>query len=108
MKRINVLCAVLLVAAVGAFTAYNYRYYTNKDTLGPVIEMDESEIYVSVRDPESQLLYGVTATDAKDGDVTDLMMVEGVSNFIDKDTRRVSYVAFDNDNHVSKASRKMI
>ena len=108
MRKENVLCAILLVAAAGAFTAYNYRYYKNQDTLGPVIEMDEPQIYVSVKDPESQLLYGVTATDAKDGDVTDQMMVEGVSDFIDKDTRRVSYVAFDNDNHVSKASRNMI
>ena len=108
MKKLNVLCAILLIAAIGAFTAYNYRYYKNQDTLGPVIDMDEPVVYVSVRDPESQLLYGVTATDAKDGDVSDLLMVENISDFTEKDTRTVSYVAFDHDNHVSKATRKMV
>ena len=108
MKKLNILSAVILLLAIGAFAAYNVRYYKNKDTLGPIVEMDAETIYVSVKDPESQLLYGMKATDAKDGDVTDLMMVESVSPFIAPDTREVTYAAFDNDRHVTKAVRKLV
>ena len=108
MKKLNILSAVILLLAIGAFAAYNVRYYKNKDTLGPIVEMDAETIYVSVKDPESQLLYGMKATDAKDGDVTDLMMVESISPFTAPDTREVTYAAFDNDRHVTKAVRKLV
>lgn len=46
--------------------------------------MDNSEISVSIHADEVELLSGVTAYDAKDGDVTDSLAVEHISNFIEK------------------------
>ncbi len=108
MRKLNLLCAAVLVVSIGVFAAYNVREYRTRDTLGPVVGMEEEKIYVSVKDPESQLLSGMVATDAKDGDVTDLMMVESISPFVSPDTREVTYAAFDNDRHVTKAVRKMV
>ena len=51
-----------------------------KDGKGPEISMDNSEISVSIHADEAELLSGVTAYDAKDGDVTDSLAVEHISN----------------------------
>lgn len=107
MVRSRILCTLVLIASVAAFGLFNWNYYKNKDTLGPVINMDSSDIVVSVNDPQSQVMAGVTATDSKDGNVTDLILIENLSEFVEEDTRIVSYAAFDKDNHVSKAQRRM-
>lgn len=107
-KKTAILCTVLLAASVALFVVYNLREYQERDTLGPIIDMNSPEIYVSVSDPESQLLYGMTAKDAEDGDVTGSILVESISNFIEEDTRIVRYAAFDSSNNVTKASRRLI
>lgn len=70
--------------------------------------MDNSEISVSIHADEAELLAGVTAYDAKDGDVTDSLAVEHISNFIEKGRRKISIVAFDSDNNVTHAEREMV
>lgn len=70
--------------------------------------MDNSEISVSIHADEAELLSGVTAYDAKDGDVTDSLAVEHISNFIEKGRRKISIVAFDSDNNVTHAEREMV
>lgn len=107
MKK-NLFSTLVLILAAAAFVLYNRNYYRGKDSLGPIIEMDSAEIYVSVYDPDQQPLAGMTATDGKDGDVTSLMLIENISDFVAENTRVVSYAAFDRDNHVSKAERRMI
>ena len=107
MRGSRILCTLVLIASAAAFGLYNWNYYRSKDTLGPVISMDSSDIFVSVNDPQSQVMAGVTARDSKDGDVTDLMLIEDLSDFVEENTRIVSYAAFDKDNHVSKAQRRM-
>lgn len=107
MRGSRILCTLVLVASAAVFGLFNWDYYRSKDTLGPVISMDSSDIFVSVNDPQSQVMAGVTAMDSKDGDVTNLMLIENLSDFVEEDTRIVSYAAFDKDNHVSKAQRRM-
>ena len=84
------------------------RQRTGKDGKGPEISMDNSEISVSIHADEAELLSGVTAYDAKDGDVTDSLAVEHISNFIEKGRRKISIVAFDSDNNVTHAEREMV
>ena len=107
MKRLKWLSVVIFLAAIGIFIDYNRKVIKNRDALGPVIEMDEKRIFISVNDKEDMLLKGIRATDSKDGDVTDSLVVESMSGFVDGTTRYVNYAAFDKDNHVSKASRKL-
>ena len=108
MRGSRIICTLVLIASAAAFGLFNWNYYRKLDTLGPIISMDSSDIYVSVNDPQSQVMAGVKATDSRDGDVTQLMLIEDLSSFVSKDTRIVSYAAFDRDNHVSKAQRRMI
>ena len=107
MKNFKWLSLLVLLFSVLIFGGYNWKVLKNQDKLGPVITMDEAQIYVSIKDDESVLLKGVTATDNKDGDVTSSLVIESISSFVDG-KRYVNYAAFDSDNHVSKASRKVV
>ena len=76
---------ILFLASSLAFGGCLMRQRTGKkDGKGPEISMDNSEISVSIHADEAELLSGVTAYDAKDGDVTDSLAVEHISNFIEK------------------------
>lgn len=107
MKRLNVFSAILFVAAAVIFAAYTITERMNNDTAVPVITVNDELISISVNDPEEALLKGITASDAKDGDVTDSIVVESISNFYGDKKRIVSYAAFDSDMNVSKASREI-
>lgn len=104
-KRISIIffaCSALLFA---------FCIVTNKsgtDRNGPDITMDKDEIEVSITDDKDALLAGVSAKDSKDGDVTDSLVVESISNFIEKGRRKVSIVAFDSDNNITRATRELV
>ena len=98
----------IVIAAVGLMLIYQLVKTIKKDSAGPVIQCDKETITVSIEDPESALLKGVTARDKKDGDLTDSILVEKLSGLYDGNKRTVTYVAFDSDNHISKLERKVI
>ena len=108
MRIEKILCTLVLLAALALFARYEYRAFQANDTVGPNIEMDATQIEVSVNDLKATLLLGMTATDAEDGDVTDSLVVENISEFIEENTRTVSYAAFDKNNNVTKTSRRMV
>ena len=110
MKVLNILCSVFLIITIIVFGIYNYRLYLTTDTESPVIHMDKDIIEVSVKDDVSTLLKGVTAYDNRDGDVTDSIGIENITEFIDDEytTRQINYVAFDQDAHVAKAHRRLV
>ena len=98
---------VFVVVAV-YFGIFEWRAKQREDSSGPVITMEEDTITVSVSDDESALLQGITATDRKDGDVTDSIVVESLSSFISDARRTVTYAAFDSDDHVTRKSRSVV
>lgn len=91
--------AVLVTAFFGI-----YRHMT-ADQQGPILKVDDEEMVCSVEDGDKELLDGVTARDDHDGDVTDRVMVENISNFTGDGKRIVTYVVADSSNHVSRATR---
>lgn len=108
MHRTRAAVLVLFLASSLAFGGCLARQRTGKDGRGPEIAMENREISVSIHADEAELLAGVTAQDKKDGDVTDSIAVEHISNFIEKGRRKISIVAFDSDNNVSHAEREMV
>jgi hypothetical protein len=60
---------------------------------------------VSANDDETKLLSGVTAKDAQDGDLTDQIIIGGVSKLISKDTAKVTLLVFDSDHNMGKVVR---
>lgn len=98
---LTILAAVLMAAAVIKTVGF-------RDTDGPEITMDQSSITVDVDCTDEELLQGITAADKKDGDVTDSLVVESLSNFIEKGRRQVTVAAFDQDHNVTKAAREVV
>ncbi len=81
---------------------------TRLDSTMPNIELESDEIHVSIHDDRSVLLNGVSANDGKDGDLSDRVIVESISRFIDVGTSKVTYAVWDDDDHVVKTTRKVI
>lgn len=95
------ICALdVVLAALSVFL------YMRQDRTVPVISFAESDnavVYTEGMDT-SLLLNGVIVTDEEDGDVSDTLLIEKIS-----DTSRgdviVTYAAMDGSNNVAKASR---
>lgn len=98
---------LLFVVTLGAFAAFLFLHRSQVDSRGPVIDIEDPLIEVSVEDGDERFLEGVTASDSSDGDVTESVAVENVSNFYSGGKRLITYVAFDSDNHVGRATREM-
>lgn len=108
MRRIRLLSIVIFALAVIAFGITKWNSWINRDSTGPVIVMEQESVTVSVLDDEAAILSGVKAMDGKDGDVTDSLIVENMSNFIEKGRRTVTIAAFDSDSHVTKETIEVI
>lgn len=102
LKTILIICLVLVTAAFAAGQVYS-RVVT--DTVPPVITLDSDSITVSVEDGRDALLRGVTASDAKDGDLTGQIIVSSVSKLISNNTAKVSYMVFDKAGNMASATR---
>ncbi len=98
---LTVLAAVLMLAAF-------VRTMGGSDSNGPEITMDQDSITVGIDCTDEEILAGITATDAKDGDVTDSLVVEELSNFIETGRRMATIAAFDQDNNVTKVTREIV
>ena len=108
MRIEKTLSTLVLLAAICVFGLYMINVVLENDTVGPNIQMDDTRIEVSVNDPQVKLLRGMTASDARDGDVTATLVVENISNFVSENTRTVTYAAFDKDNNVTKTTRSLV
>lgn len=107
MRRLRTLSITLFIASLILFGINYYRKSIYEDRTGPVFQIEDNVIEVSVKDDEKALLKGLAATDAADGDVTDSVIVESISPFTGTGRRIVNYAAFDSDNHVTHAKREL-
>lgn len=106
MKKLTaIILSVLTVLSVGGLVVYVFHQRTVNGGEAPVIEFASDVLQVPTTATEAELLQGVTATDAEDGDVTASVLVESVSRFVSGNTVKVTYAAFDAQNHVTKATR---
>lgn len=104
-KKGKWLLLLLVLICCGGFAAYQILWTQAYDRDPPQITMDSDELTLSVSDPESALLQGVTATDPQDGDVTDSLVVESVRGVVAEQEFTVTYAAFDDAGNVAKAQR---
>lgn len=104
-QAIVILLAILVVANVVSY------FYFGASTKGipPKISCpaDVLEITVEQSRVAEVLLKDVAASDQQDGDLTDRITIGGVSKLITKDTAKVTYLVFDNDNNVASCTRKI-
>lgn len=107
-KRTTILPLLLIVLCVAALIGYQLLDRIRRDTKAPEITMDSQVLALSVADPEAALLQGMTATDERDGNVTDSMVVERITMLDSIGRASVSYAAFDAAGNVAKASREIL
>ncbi|MGN0292602.1 MAG: hypothetical protein ACI4D3_01220 [Lachnospiraceae bacterium] len=107
MKYIRVLVVVLFLISAGGYAGLRYYYEQNLDDTAPVITCDTDAIEISTEDPESALLEGVTASDDKDGDITDEIAVEHIGPFLSDGSREVTYVVCDSFHNTGRAVRTL-
>ncbi|MBO4848350.1 MAG: hypothetical protein J5586_04270 [Clostridia bacterium] len=108
-KRILTFLLSVLAVVTVVFLIYLWQEQYRTGRGKPTIICPTESIYVSVEnlsDP-GVLLRDVTAMDAEDGDITSSLVVESVSQFVEKDHCIVTYAAFDSANNVSKLTRHL-
>ncbi len=105
-KRFLLQC-VALVAAIAAFFIFRTYNRMRADTKAPEFSIDDEVLELSVSEPASALLQGITAEDNRDGDVTHSIVVESIGSISEDHTAVVTYAAFDNSGNVAKVRRNI-
>lgn len=109
MKYIKYGIIAIFIVIVMLFTINWFKDKNATNNNRPIIEMDKDIVEVSVKDGDDKLLKGVIAKDQEDGDISAEVIVESISQFVDKEEHicNVTYAVSDSDNNVIKATRKV-
>ena len=107
LRKTRIFVVIFFITSVLLFGGYTLIRAVSDDRTLPVIKMDSDKITVSVKEGDSGILEGVTASDEKDGDITGNLFVESKTNFIDRGVFSVTIAVADSDNHVTKVERKV-
>lgn len=105
MRNIRIALILALVVTSGLFGWMQIRKYISGENEGPSLTCSDSVMEVSVFQDQSAFLSGVQAHDDQDGDLTDQVMIAGVSKLISEDTAKVTYIVFDSDENMAQCER---
>lgn len=105
MRKLRLFISMLFVLAVVSFGIFMFYEHVVYDDTPPEITSEFEIIECSVNGDETDLMIGLTASDFNDGDLTDKIMVEGISQLVTKDTAKITYVVFDSTNNVARLTR---
>lgn len=106
MQRNTIWFLRMGMAVTVLFLAF-YLFLDARDTdnEAPVISIDDEVISVSVSDPESCLLQGITVWDNRDGDITDSLIIESIYGITEDGCATVTFAAVDHSGNVTKTER---
>ena len=105
MRIMKIALIALLVVVSILFGVTTANRFLSGSHIPPTIHCPSEPLEISVSDEETVLLTGVTASDKQDGNLTDRVLIQGVSKLISNDTAKVSYIVFDRDGNAATASR---
>lgn len=94
-------------AAVLLFAAAQVNEQMNRDDTLPTITADSDTLEIPCEYTTEQLLAGVTASDARDGDLTGQVLVGNFTRFIDPGVCDLNYVVFDSSEHMASMTRRV-
>jgi hypothetical protein len=106
MKILRLCVTAVFVVVLVLFGVFQLRQLKTDKTL-PTITVSEQTLKVGLNVTTEELLAGVTAYDKKDGDLTQKIIVESISRFVEPGVSIVKYVVCDSDNHVASATRRI-
>jgi hypothetical protein len=75
--------------------------------VSPQIQCEAEVLEVSVHATEEELLAGVSAQDNRDGDLTEKIMIQGVSRLLTENTARITYVVADSSDNIASCTRTL-
>lgn len=107
MRIFRSIISLLFVVVFAVFSVVFISEKIKEDKTVPVITIENEMLDVSLKADDKELLQGVTAYDEKDKDLTDKVIVESISRFIEKGVCRVTYSVCDSNNNVATATRKI-
>ena len=105
-KKGNIVLVLLIICCFAAFYAYKTLDAVRTDNDAPAIYMDAKIPEISVKDPKSALMQGISAEDRTDGDVTASLVVESIELISNDGQIKVKYAAFDKAGNVAKVQRE--
>lgn len=107
MRAIRVILAALLALTAVVYMGNGLYERISGRNEGPQIVCPEEILEISIHDGREILLTGVTARDAQDGDLTDQVIVGGVSRLIGGKTAKVTCMVFDSDDNMASVVRQV-
>lgn len=105
MKKLRIILIVLFTLVLALFAAGQVYLRTRIDRVAPVLKCETPTLDVSVNSDEKDLLQGVSATDDRDGNLTDRIMVASVSRLVSADTAIVTYLVSDDSDNMASCTR---
>ncbi len=108
MRKTRIFSVAVFVIAVVLSQWVQYRQRTVTDTVPPTINMADSAVTISTQDGVDGVLAGVTAEDQRDGDVTNSLIVERLSDFVAEGICEATIAAFDSAGNVTKVTRQVV
>ena len=78
--------------------------FLGKDKNAPEILLSKADFVYAAETKEEVLFEGVTAVDAEDGELTDLVVIEKIVTDVEKETATITYGVADRAGNVGKAS----
>ena len=99
----HILIVIIFLLFIDAYLLYAMVV---SDEVAPVVDVDSNSITVSVSATDEELLEGVTASDNRDGDLTDSVVIESISAFAGNE-RIIVYAAVDKKGNVGRAQRTL-
>lgn len=104
--RITRIILILAFLAVGAvYAVQNTASRISVADEPPVLSCGSDTLEISVHAEDDILLADITASDPQDGDISDRVLVTGVSRLISDNTAKISYAVFDSDHNMATLTR---
>ena len=101
---------ITIIVFLGACALLGWTLYSLslQDKVAPEITDSVGQLHLQVSADPGALMQGLTATDDRDGDLTDRILVERISRFSQPGQCQVSYVVFDSSNNFCRYQREVV
>lgn len=104
IRKMQRVILALFILTLLAFCGLRIYRRLTVDVTPPVITCSSDSIDVSVTAGEA-LLQGVMASDDRDGDLTDQILIKGVTPALADSSAQVTYIVFDSANNMATVTR---
>lgn len=107
MKIIKRTTIIVLILVAAAYIGSHLYLRTSTQNEGPSIFCDSDLLEVSVTAQKADLLAGITASDPQDGDLSENILIGGISKLISAGTAKITYLVFDSDDNMASCVRQI-